>query len=211
MAGINQPARDPANRPTERRDSLLALHRSLLEADPSAETRIADTIVPLLIARLRRRWPLADHDAIDTAVHDAVLSYLAEPSRYDCRKARLDVFLGRVAHRRLQDARRQDRRRSVREVPLDLVTRTAVEGASHPVIEDKHPSDSTSARRRLMLLAKSQVERRFLTAYLAGESRQRCAKSMGLAHLEADEQTSAVHRMIARLHQRALRSKRRRI
>ena len=59
-----------------------ALHRALLAGDETATSRIAELFLPLLVARLQREFaPRPDRHLLETAVHDALLSYFLHPQQ----------------------------------------------------------------------------------------------------------------------------------
>jgi len=66
--------------------------------------------------------------------------------------------------------------------------------------------DPAATRLRVMALARTDLERAFLRAYLSEDDTPGCGAVLGIEHLSAVEQTRGVHGMIMRLRQRALRS-----
>ena len=165
-------------------------------------------LVPLLVLRLRRRWPRTDGDAVVTAAHDAVLWYLAEPARYNGTSARLDVFLAHVAHRRLLDAYRDGRRQQEHDASVRSAQgHFGIVGHQDPTSELGGQEDGVAIRLRLMSLVHTDVEARFLNACLTEASGRRIAAALGVEHLPASEQAHAVRRMTKRLHQRATRAR----
>jgi hypothetical protein len=97
---------------------LDALHSATLRPDPSTADLLVRILVPTLRSRLSRRWPKADPQMILEAVHDTLLWYLDHPERYIATTAKLDVFLGHVAHRKMQDASRKRARVRKTEVSM---------------------------------------------------------------------------------------------
>src|SRR5688500_14589281 len=75
------------------------LHQLLLEGDVTAPARITEVFMPLVIDRLRRRYPyLSDPDLIDTAVEDTLINYFNRPEQYDPAKASLAGYLRMAAN-----------------------------------------------------------------------------------------------------------------
>lgn len=104
----------------------LQIHQRLLDGDPVASSDLAEAYLPMLIERLRRRWPwLRDETRLYDAAADVLLAYAQHPARYDPAKASLLAYLTLAAHRDLQNALERDGRRGQSTVSLEDV----VEGA----------------------------------------------------------------------------------
>jgi hypothetical protein len=185
------------------RTRLAMAPPSMTARDSAEDNKTAELHIPLVIIRLRRRWPRADPEKVTTAAHDAILWYLANPNRYDSSSARLDVFLSHVSHRRLQDSYRRERRRVAHEVSLDS-SQLALEAHERSSSEEYSQTERLAIRRRLAGLARTVLELRFLTAYLKTDDVQSCAAAIGVGDSPAAK-AYAVHRLTMRLRQRAVR------
>jgi hypothetical protein len=70
------------------------LHQRLVDGDVTATAEIAEVFMPIVAARLKRRYSdLDDPHLVDTAVEDALLSYFKRPQQYDPAKLRLEGYL----------------------------------------------------------------------------------------------------------------------
>jgi DNA-directed RNA polymerase specialized sigma24 family protein len=165
----------------------------------------------LVAVRLRRRWPRTDSDGVLSAAHDAVLWYLAEPTRYAVGGSRLDVFLAHVAHRRMQDASREDRRRLAHDACVRAAQQLAAKvGSPNPTSAPEQQGERVAARRRLMSTARTDIEEQFLAACLRDGAGRTVSVVLGTEQLSPSEQAEAVQKMTKRLHQRAVREAARR-
>ena len=88
----------------ELQQQALGLHQRLLRNDPTASADAAELLLDPLVARLSGRWPgLAHTDAChDTAV-EVLVTYLADPTRYDQSRASLLGWLIMQAHADLKN------------------------------------------------------------------------------------------------------------
>lgn len=76
------------------RQNTNELHKRLIDGDVTASAEIAEYLLPKLTRQLKRKFPdVYDADLIDTAVADALLSYLDKPNRYDLTKQSLAGYL----------------------------------------------------------------------------------------------------------------------
>jgi RNA polymerase sigma-70 factor (ECF subfamily) len=73
---------------------IIELHTRLLAGDVTAPAEIAELILPRLLDYMRRRFPkLYDPHMADTAVEDALISYLRRPNQFDPEKGSLWPYL----------------------------------------------------------------------------------------------------------------------
>jgi hypothetical protein len=179
---------------------VMAWHRALLLGHPDAPNVLARALVPSVIKRVRYQWLSSDDDVILQATSDAVLWYLNSPGRYDASIARLDVFLGMVASRRMQDTLKQRKRRARQEVGVNESTLVALANRrTGEVASDV--GDDLSQRARLFALVQSDEERAFLEAYLASSGPDECKVGTPLTTKRNDR------RIVQRLRQRASRQR----
>jgi hypothetical protein len=62
----------------------VSLHQRLTDGDVTAPAEIAEFFLPLVVYKLRQRFPnLYDHHLVDMAADDAFLSYFQHPQQYN--------------------------------------------------------------------------------------------------------------------------------
>ncbi len=181
-------------------------HRALLRGDPDAPDVLARALFSLVAARARYQWPSLEDEMIVQAADDAVCWYLKYPKRYDASVARLDVFLGKVACRRIQDALKQRARVRSREVGVSDSALDAL-AATRPIAATLDVVDDTSQRERLLALANSDEERAFLEAYLASDVRGRSEGARGDDKVHQRTANVDGRLIVQRLRQRARRQR----
>ena len=188
---------------------LQALHQAVILGDSLTADALARHVLPRLVASLRREWPGSSSAMIDEAVEDAILWYLANPTRYDPERSGLPTFLHLVARRNMTHARRRERRRLAHEVPIGLSMPNATPGYPTPTwrasaddLDD--PDTSSNDLSKALALAMTDAERKFVLARAKGERTSTLATIIGAGD-SPDEQRRAVHRVMARLRQRARR------
>jgi hypothetical protein len=94
------------------------LHQRLVDGDVTATAEIAEVFMPLITARLKRRYrDLDDLHLVDTAVEDALLSYFDRPQQYDPAKLHLLGYLRMSANGDLLNLLEQ-RKRDSRQLGL---------------------------------------------------------------------------------------------
>jgi hypothetical protein len=161
----------------------------------------------LLRAFLRRSWPDADPGLIESAAEDAILKYLGNPRRFDPRRAGLLTWLEAIALRRLRDLERPEHRArahesSDRELPL----------AEGVVVRADGPALTAAwiveHRALLLAAARSDAERRFIAARLAGAPRDVQADSLGVHYLRTALARKEMNRVWELLGRRARRLER---
>lgn len=83
----------------ELQQQALGVHQRLLSGDPTASAEAADLLLDPLVARLNGRWPgLAHTDACHDAAVEVLVTYLADPARYNPLQASLVGWLVMQAH-----------------------------------------------------------------------------------------------------------------
>jgi DNA-directed RNA polymerase specialized sigma24 family protein len=188
---------------------LQVLHSAVLVGEATTADVVARLALPRIRASLRREWPDAPSAMIEEAVEDAILWYLANPTRYDPGRSGLHTFLHLVARRKMTHAVRSERRRLAHEVPMGLSLPEAAPGYPTPTWRpgaDRQDDRANSAHdlTSILALALSDAEREFVLARATGAPTSTLATIIGAGH-SPDEQRQAVHRMMARLRQRAKR------
>ena len=188
----------------EQAGDLAALHESLVSGDLEARNRAAAILLNIVVVRLSRRQPHLDPHLIHEAVEDAILNYLNDPRRYDPTRAALITFICMVAFRNVIDLLRKSTTRRRYENEVASLTSTIVNGRQ----------DERSLVRLKSLysqLARTDAERRFVTARANGERRiEVLALILDPGALMPDVQRINVKRMMDKLRIRAYRLKIRR-
>jgi hypothetical protein len=182
------------------RVSLEVLHWRTCAGEDSAVEEMCGIVLRLLRASLRRVRPDADRALVDSAAEDAILKYLANPRRFDPRRAGLLTWLDAIALRRLADFERPQHR-------ADAHIAAGVDPArlqrAGPLEDEGDLTEAWIAEHRAMLLAAARTdsERAFVEARLAGAPRDVQAVVLGIAHvpqLEAREEMNRMWQLISR-------------
>jgi DNA-directed RNA polymerase specialized sigma24 family protein len=94
----------------------IELHARVIEGDRTALEQLVAELHGPIRHRLRRSFPRTDPDDIADAATDAILTYIAQPHRFDeAREVPLGAFAYGIAVRILRDRLRSTMRRSARE------------------------------------------------------------------------------------------------
>ncbi len=99
----------------------LALHRRLLDGDPTASADLAAALLEPLIGWLANVAAKVPEDVRVQAAEDALLNLIRSPEKYDPKRQTLEVYLRLSARGDLRNALEKERRQRKREVPLDRV------------------------------------------------------------------------------------------
>ena len=187
---------------------LQALHAAVLLGDRATADVLARLELPRICAGLRTEWQSVAAALIEEAAEDAVLWYLANPGRYDPARSALHTFLYLVARRKLTHALRGERRRLAHEVPSGLSMNDAAHKQTPVRTYAVTPGPDRSTRSHdlsnILALATTDAERAFVLAKATGANTPRLAAIVGAGQSPL-EQRQAVHRVMARLRQRAKR------
>lgn len=185
-------------------DLLAHQHSALMRCELGASERLAETLVPVVFARLSVRFRSIDPRTRLHATHDAVLWYLQRPELYRPECARLDVFLGHVAECRLRDSLRREMRIRRREMGAD---KEVLQRIGDLKLHDRRAANGRrDLRRRLLILIRSRTERVFIDAYLRGASDSRLGRILRFGRESVETDREMTRRVIKRLHQRAIRT-----
>src|SRR5215831_18039051 len=94
-AGVAPMSRPPHPFPSA--EEGLALHHRLLVVDPLAPSDICSAYLGPLLDWVERRFPTVDAHLCQTAVHQALLTYVQHPARYDEARGDLALYLRMAA------------------------------------------------------------------------------------------------------------------
>jgi RNA polymerase sigma-70 factor, ECF subfamily len=107
-------------------------HQELVNGDHLAPSKIAELFLPLLSRALHRKFHnIPDPHLVDTAVADALLSYLTNPHKFDPRRGKLFTYLWITSQSDLLNRLRQERKhtsRAVGEKAVELQSYATVNG-----------------------------------------------------------------------------------
>jgi DNA-directed RNA polymerase specialized sigma24 family protein len=124
-----------ANETDEQRGHRL--HESLLAGDPTAQSRIAEEILPGVSEQLSR-YRIAqrtDEQLAADAVVDAFIDYVERPASFDPRKLSLPAFLRLAAHRNLLNLRQKPAVQKKYEKAVELASPDRNEDWEEELIE----------------------------------------------------------------------------
>ena len=181
-----------------------ALHESLLAGSPRGLEEAFNLFHQSITSRLSRRprYRRADPQAVEDAVMEAILNYVAHPRSFDPSRGKsLGGYLEFAAERDLLNTLRTEQRRRRRQ------TKAAGDAAraAHNFVELSSPAGnllekeravrSARERERAMALLADPADRKVFELRQAGERKTTLfADALGLAHLPAAEQRRAVKR-----------------
>lgn len=182
---------------------LLALHRELIVNHLQNREELAAYLLRRVRRLLKRRMPGLDLAIVNDAVEDAILGYLQRPELYKPSCSRLDTFILLAARRdalnmirRLQCRHRAEGIAASMQPRLYQMDEVGLFAGRCPAVVD------------WLGVARTDAERAFLKARLAGERRTRqLACILGLSTNDPLEERRLVKRTRDRLH---LRFRRRR-
>lgn len=180
--------------------TIQALHERLIGGDDEARDRLCDVLIPVIAARLSRRWLRTDGDLILTAVHDACLWYFNHPKSILRQTGAVEGLLVHVAHRRLQDAWRVRRRWDARHSSIDDVPPRL--SSSRGAEEYRPIAGNIAMLDRLLEVCRDDDERAVIKAVTKGASETDFAVHLGLTGQSALTVQAAVRRLVKRLRSR---------
>lgn len=171
---------------------------------PDARTLAADLYAAhaeAVAARLARRFPDSDPQAVSDAVVQAVLELSARFDRYDPERGSLKALLTGAAVRVLQTIRRSEWRRRRREQKKAIDPVTPAAPVARSLLDEL--ADRDLAERIRASLDVNPEDRRAFDLWLLGERDVGAyAAALGLGGLAPGAQRRAVRRWLARLRQR---------
>lgn len=211
---------------------LLFVHRALLSGSPTASRDLHLLCLDPLVARLRRQAPHLPRDTWEDAAHDAILTFILNPEKYDSGKSGILGYLTVIAERRMIDAiRRESRylRANIRETDLHSENSVANEDetANTPLEAVAERDGNTLMRnRQSQFLQESQLlqsditdllcellpdrrDQRVLALVMQGRNATaEYSAALGLEYLPPDEQPREVKRHRDRIMKRVGRARR---
>jgi RNA polymerase sigma-70 factor (ECF subfamily) len=98
-----------------------ALHRRLMEQDPTAPDDVAVAFLEPLIGWLAARNPRLHNDLISEAAEEAILTLIRNPGVYDPHRGGLESYLRMSAQGDLRNLLSRESRHHIGRVPLEVV------------------------------------------------------------------------------------------
>jgi hypothetical protein len=188
----------------------LTLHRRLLVADPLAPSDTCAAYLGPLLDWIERLFPTVDPHLRETAVHQALFSYVQRPARYDAARGDLALYLRMAARSDLWNLLRDEGRHHRGRVAWAAVE-LGEEGGNlcgredEPPLRLVHGEEAAEREQFLRSVAEGLTdgERRVLDLMCAGERRTPVyAEALGLAGLPAEQQERDVKRAKDRIKKR---------
>lgn len=192
------------------------LHRRLVEGDPVAPSDLVESFMERLVRRVCAKAQVTDDDArVRDAVTDALLAYARQPTKYSPGKSSLSTYLTMSAYGDFLNMLARDRRRSNREVPLEVVEHRPldrnnwIEAVEDTVVEREGnlaPRQKALLWQRVSEQFSDPTDRRLLSLMLDGERRTASYSAvLGIQNADHDEQRRVVKRHKDRLTKRLVR------
>lgn len=189
----------------------VILHARLLANDPVASRDLCRLYLAPLTACLARRFPRDSADLRQTAAHDALLSLLHHPDRYDPARGDLATYLRMAAGRDLLNLRKREQRQ-LRLIDPGMPVELAADLRNHlsgGPLGDLLTQEQGEADRRFLDAARASFspdEQAVLALMLGGERRTSAfAAVLGLSDRPPEEQERAVKRVKDRIRMRLKR------
>jgi RNA polymerase sigma factor (sigma-70 family) len=182
------------------REQGLAIHRALLDNDPTATSDLIRLCLEPLLAHLGERFPDVPCDLREQAAHDALIALCRRPTSFDPeRDPDLLRYLRRSAEGDLLNALRSERSRRSREILVAVVEDRPCDGNEEeeddPVVRLMACERQQEIAGLLDQLEESLAEgdRCVLRLLREGEARTEVfAEALGLVHLSRQAQQRAV-------------------
>jgi hypothetical protein len=193
----------------------LQLHLRLCAHDAVAPADLCGAYLVPLGDWVGTEFPTVDPHLRQTAVDEALMSYLKQPQAYDPRRLPLAAYLRMTVRSDLGNLRRREGRHHRRRVAWSVVELGEQRGylsgrEEEPArrLERAEEAAAWAALLRSVAAGLTPAERRVLDLMLAGERRTPAfAGALGLADLPAGDQERAVKRAKDRITKRLQRER----
>lgn len=184
-----------------------ALHQRLVNGDVTASAEIAEMFLPSMVTHLKVNYPeLKDLHLIDTAAEDAIINYLNRPRQYNPDKANLLTYLCISARGDLLNLLQKAKKHSDHLQLAEDVEFDEVDSEYKVVIRDGTDLEEQVFARLspvwgwLKEFLPDPVDRQMVELIMDGvRETSAYADTLGVSHLDADEQVSIVKRHKDRL------------
>lgn len=190
------------------------LHQLLLDGDPTASAQIAENYMPWISEQLGKRYPnLPDPYLINTAVTDALISYLGRPEQYDPTKGNLAIYLRMSANGDLLNLLKRSKKET-NKFRLGKIVELDDPDVEHEVeIQDEFDLEAWVLNQQspvwewLPQLLPDPIDREFLSLMLEGvRETEPYADVLGLSGHPTEEQIAIVKRSKDRLKKKLQRN-----
>lgn len=196
---------------------LNELHKKILAGDVTANSEMAEMVLPILTLRLAKIFPaIYDDHLIDTAVTDAVLSYFENPAQYQEQKKSLLGYLLMSARGDLLNIIRpkkvDEKLTSLNEdVEFgDSSTEDDIGGfvaIAEVDVEAEVQNRMSSVHSRINELFSEPKDREFVTMMMNGiRNTEEYANVLGIEHLSCSQQRDIVKRHKDRIKKTVIRN-----
>ena len=184
-----------------KREQGIALHQRLISGDRTVSAEIAELYLPILTNRLSKRFPATDGiHIIDTAVIDAILSYLQRPEQYRPEGMNLENYLFKSAWGDLLNALDSENR--YRHIRLGEIVELEdgdleyiIEPQSTDNVEEEVMINLDGLWQKLQTLFPDAIDQLVLSLMMTGErDTEIFADAMEISHLSVEEKRQAVKR-----------------
>jgi hypothetical protein len=203
--------------PIDADQTAQALHLRVLEQDVTAISEMANLVIPITLAALKRSWPSVPDNDLLTAVHDAFVAYMARPTIYKPERASFLTFMSIAARGDLRNAMEKERRyeRRVDGIPVRVANDGSGWEEEIELEADDDTADSALLNMRNEELGanitrlfpdKRDQEVLYLMMHRVRES-DRYAMVLGILFLSKEERREIVKRTRDRIRVAALRHK----
>jgi RNA polymerase sigma-70 factor (ECF subfamily) len=200
-------------------DSAEILHQKLLGGDPVASGKIADLFLPMLVAGLNRKFHnLSDPHLVSHAVADALLTYLAQPQKFDPQRGKLFTYLWISAQSDLLNHLAGERRHASLKVDEKFVELPAIHAVSKTEVEHDPETELLLAEEASLIqmeindIISDECDRKAVALMLDGvRDMAPFAEILGITDKSAEEQALLVKRTKDRIKialRRGLKSRR---
>jgi len=187
---------------SELSDKALDLHKRLIAGDPTATARLAQLLFPRLISHLRIKFGGEHERDYAESASDALMEYLADPTKFDPNKAHLDTYLKYAATRDMMNLKAKVARRSERIELVDPVELPEPDGnnkehrGKDPVLQGLLDSADEEELTQLVQRVFTDGIDREIARLIVDDVRETVVYTevLGIGNLPVDEQRSVVKR-----------------
>ena len=176
----------------------------MLSNDPTAPAELSEVTLRPLVTRLRKTYPrLPDPALIDSAVVDALISYIKNPGQYDPGKKDLLSYLVMSSKGDLKNLLAKQKRRKKREILIENVDNC---GSNRELINDRGivgEIELKEMKGEITDIFDNTLDRSLVELILSGERNvAEFSRLLGIDNLPIEEQRRIVKRHKDRIKKR---------
>jgi DNA-directed RNA polymerase specialized sigma24 family protein len=172
------------------------LHRDLVDNSPIASAQLAELLLPIIFKILKQSfYNISDPHLIQTAVNDALLAYLKNPSSFDPDRGNLIGYVAKNAKWKLLNALSQEKRSLILhdDVELESYLAVSLEGGADDQLITEEEDELTNSK--LKALLPDKTDRALLSAMMNGiRDTKYFATILEVSHEPEDIQAEIVKR-----------------